>query len=294
VRFASVADGVGFTEGPVALRDGALAFVSVDQGFVHRADGIGCRVLAATGGGPNGLAEGADGTLYVAQNGGRWSAHPRPTFTGGVQAVSPDGEVRWVTQDPIAPNDLCVGPDGALYVTDPTRRPAMDDGRLWRIDPATGDADLLASVAWYPNGIGFGPDGALYVARTGERRILRYADGTGAPEDFCEVAGLPDGLAWDADGRLIVCSVGVDAAGTLEVRDADGALVDTIAPGAGRHYTNVALSARAVLYVTDADAGRVLAAEWPCPGLPLHPWRPVDKVHDVRLLFHRERSREEP
>ncbi len=110
-------------------------FVSVDQGVVHRADADGCRVVAATGGGPNGLAEGADGTLYVAQNGGRWSASPRPTFTGGVQAISPEGEVRWVTQDPISPNDLCLGPDGALYVTDPTRRPAMDDGRIWRIDP---------------------------------------------------------------------------------------------------------------------------------------------------------------
>jgi gluconolactonase len=273
VEFATVADGVGFTEGPVVTREGAVVFVSVDRGVVHRADAGGCRVLAATGGGPNGLAEGADGTLYVAQNGGRWSAAPRPTFTGGVQAVSPDGDVRWVTQDPIAPNDLCLGPDGALYVTDPTRRPAMDDGRLWRIDPVTGDADLLASVCWYPNGIAFGPDGAVYVARTGERQIVRYGDGFGSPEPFCEVEGLPDGLAWDAEGRLIVCAVGAGRPGTLEVRDASGGLVDRIAPGPSAHYTNVALSPDGELFVTDADGGQLLRARWPCAGLELHPWR---------------------
>lgn len=271
MKLESVADGVGFTEGPVATRDGAVVFVSVDQGVVHRADADGCRVVAATGGGPNGLAEGADGTLYVAQNGGRWSASPRPTFTGGVQAISPEGEVRWVTQDPIAPNDLCLGPDGALYVTDPTRRPAMDDGRIWRIDPENGDADLLASVGWYPNGIGFGPDGALYVAQTGERRILRYGNGIGSPEVFCEVGGLPDGFAWDAEGRLVICAVGVEAAGRLEVRDPGGELVETIEPGPSRHYTNVAISAEGAIYVTDADAGRVLRGDWPCPGHPL--WR---------------------
>lgn len=267
------ADGVGFTEGPVALRGGGVAFVSVDQGVVYVAGEEGCRVLAATGGGPNGLAEGADGTLYVAQNGGRWSAAPRPSFTGGVQAVSPAGEVRWVTQDPIAPNDLCLGPDGALYVTDPTRRPAMDDGRIWRIDPASGDAELLASVPWYPNGIGFGPDGALYVANTTARRILRYANGIGSPEDFCEVGGLPDGFAWDDEGRLLVCAVGVDDPGTIEVRGPGGDLLDTIAPGPSRHYTNVAISLQGDLYLCDADAGRVLRGAWPCPGLALHPWR---------------------
>lgn len=273
MRFSTVADGVGFTEGPVVTRDGGVVFVSVDQGVVHRFDGSGCGVLASTGGGPNGLAEGPDGTLYVAQNGGRWSASPRPTFTGGVQAVSPEGEVRWVTQDPISPNDLCLGPDGALYVTDPTRRPAMDDGRLWRIDPDTGDADLLASVPWYPNGIGFGPDGALFVADTTARRILRYADGIASGEEFCRVGGLPDGFAWDAEGRLVICAVGTESPGTLEVRDGDGGLSETIAPGGSRHYTNVAISPEGALFLTDADEGRLLRAEWPSGGLPLHPWR---------------------
>jgi hypothetical protein len=46
LKFESVADGVGFTEGPVVTRDGAVAFVSVDRGVVHRADAGGCRVLA--------------------------------------------------------------------------------------------------------------------------------------------------------------------------------------------------------------------------------------------------------
>ena len=288
MRFEAVAGDAGFTEGPVAREDGTVAFVSVDRGAIYEAAAGACRVLARTGGGPNGLAEDGDGTLYVAQNGGRWSAAPRPSFTGGVQAVSPEGEVRWVTQDPIAPNDLCLGPDGALYVTDPTRRPAMDDGRIWRVDPATGDADILASVPWYPNGIGFGPDGALYVARTGQRRILRYADGLGEPDDFCDVGGLPDGFAWDAEGRLVVCAVGVDESGALEVFGAGGELLERIAPGPSSHYTNVAISSGGALFVCDADGGQVLRADWPCAGLPLHRREREREFHDVVQMFHSE------
>jgi gluconolactonase len=280
VRFEPVAQDVGFTEGP-AVVGGEVAFVSVDRGRIYAVGEGGCRVYAETAGGPNGLAAGLDGTLYVAQNGGRWSASPRPSFTGGVQAVSPAGDVRWLTRDPVAPNDLCLGPDGRLYVTDPTRRPEMDDGRIWAVEVETGDAELLVSVDWYPNGIGFGPDGALYVARTGEHQIVRFPSASrplGAPEVFCELGDAwPDGFAWDAQGRMVVAAVGRNGArGTLRVHDGDGALVDTIAPGPGGHYTNLAITSDRLIYVTDADGGQVLRGDWPCSGLPLHPFRATE------------------
>ena len=82
-----------------------------------------------------------------------------------VKRVKRDGSVSWLTQDPIAPNDLCFGPDGWLYVTDPTRDfDPRTDGRLFRVNIETGECQLICTVDYYPNGIGFGPDDALYVA----------------------------------------------------------------------------------------------------------------------------------
>lgn len=283
MRFGVVASGVGFAEGPVALAGGGLAVVSIDRGAIHRIDDTGAvRVLAVTGGGPNGLAEGHGGTLFAAQNGG-WLHGRRatPEVPGGVQAIGPDGAVSWVSRALVAPNDLCFGRDGLLYVTDPSRDAGMRDGRLWRVDPASGEAELLAELDWYPNGIGFpAGDDALYVARTGERRIVRFAldgGGLGRPEDVAALPeGLPDGFAWDADGHLVAAVVGVEEPGFLAVLDGDGRLLDRVRPGSARLYTNVAIALDGTLYVTDADEGRVLGTRWPSAGLALHPLRSAE------------------
>ena len=111
---------IGFTEGPVLCRDGSVAAVAIDRGQVTRTRDGTATVLAETGGGPNGLVEGETG-FYVAQNGGIWPA----TMKGapGVQFISASGEVSLLAGDMVAPNDLAFGPDGFLYVTDPTRSP---------------------------------------------------------------------------------------------------------------------------------------------------------------------------
>lgn len=288
MRQRVIGEGLGFTEGPVFLQSGEIVVVSIDQGRLYRLTETGPRVFAEPGGGPNGAAEGPDGSVYVAQNGGKWNAAVRkaavrkaaPDLTGGVQVVSPDGAVRWLTRDPIAPNDLCFGPDGFLYVTDPTRRPSRDDGRLWRCHPETAEAELLVSVHWYPNGIGFGlEDDALYVASTQEQQIKRFplvAGRLGAPEVAIQMTtGHPDGFAFDADGNLIVCAVSwSDAPGEIQTWSPGGKLLDVLRPGPGRRYTNAALSAGRVLAVTDSEGGRVLALDpWPRAGLMLHPFR---------------------
>ena len=170
MEIRTVATGVGFAEGPTILENGDVVVTSIDQGRIYRLPRHGAaEVLAVAGGGPNGSTEGSDGRIYVSQNGGTKPAHNWPGICGGIQAVQPNGEVAWITQDTVSPNDLCFGPDGLLYVTDPTRRAARDDGRLWRCDVGSGEAELLASVNYYPNGIGFGiDDAALFVASTGE------------------------------------------------------------------------------------------------------------------------------
>jgi gluconolactonase len=280
VHAEALASDLGFVEGPV-VTSGRIICTSIDRGCLYELAEGRAEVLAVTGGGPNGAAEGADGTLFIAQNGGRRPARPWPFVCGGVQFVRPGGTVHWLTQDPVSPNDLCFGPDGYLYVTDPTRNGRRDDGRLWRCDPITGESELLRSLPWYPNGVGFGTeDDAVYVASTGERRIVRFALAGGrldSGETFASLpAGLPDGFAFDGAGNLTVAAVGEDGApGEVQTFDRDGALLDRFRPGTSAELTNVALGGRNELVLTDAGAGAVLIVrDWPFPGLPLHPFRP--------------------
>jgi gluconolactonase len=269
-----IAEGVGSCEGPLLRPDGSLVVTSMSHACVYELTADGPRVLADTGGDPNGLALGADGALYVAQSGSR---RPGERSPGGVQRIDPDGTVSWLAQDPIAPNDLCFGPDGLLYLTDPTRKP-FRDGRLWRCDVQTGEARLLFSLDWYPNGIGFAArEDELIVADTSGARLVRYrVDGRrlSAPELFAELPyGVPDGFAFDTDGNLVLCAVRLDGEpGEIQVYDPDGALQERHRLGPHSLYTNVALDASGTGFVTVTDAGTVLEIPGLAgPGLPLHP-----------------------
>lgn len=280
----TLASGVGFSEGPVITPAWETFTTSIDHGCVYRITDSGAEVFADIGGGANGATLGEDGTLYIAQNGGRWShGGPRwgPDSVGGVQAVRPDGTVSWVTKDPISPNDLCFGPDGYLYVTDPTRAPRGADGRIWRVDPGSGEAQIMLSVPWFPNGIGFDAADSLYLASTWESRIVRCevdGDRLTAPETFIEMEyGYPDGFAFDVEGNLLIGAISdtEDKLGEIQVWSPGGTLLDTLRPGNGSKYTNIALSTDRTLIIAASSLGEVLRIDdWPVAGLPLHPFRP--------------------
>lgn len=281
MQIAVLADDVGFVEGPVFTSSGAIVFTSIDRGHVYVTRDGSTAVLSETGGGPNGATEGPAGLVYIAQNGGTKPAHRWPGICGGVQVIAADGTWSWLTQDPVAPNDLCFGPDGLLWVTDPTRRPARDDGRLWRCDPGSGEADILVSLDWYPNGIGFGlEDDAVYVAHTRDGQIIRFAvdraGRLGVPELFVQMDhGVPDGFAFDVEGNLTVAAVGAEGeSGDIQTFDRDGKLIDVFKADLSRKCTNLAISSDRRLIITDADAGQVLEVfDWPYPGVQLHPFR---------------------
>lgn len=276
-----IATGLGFTEGPVFTQDGGIVVVSCSEGNVYRIDRVGgpATLVAHTKGGPNGLAEGADGSIYVAQNGRGWPYTSKRETTGGVQVIKPDGAVGYLTMDPVSPNDLCFGPDGFLYVTDPSRPMAKSDGRIWRVDPATGEADLLLSVGWYPNGIGFGlDDEILYVANSTHGQIVKYPLSSGAlgpGEVLIQVeAGHPDGFDFDTEGNLVIAVPTVGDHGEIQTWSADGQHLGTVIPGPSVRYTNLALNENCELIITDSDEGKVLLFEnWPAAGLPLWPFR---------------------
>lgn len=279
----TIASGVGFSEGPVIMPSGETFVTSIDHGRVYRITDSGAEVFADLGGGANGATLGEDGTLYVAQNGGRWS-HDGPAWgldsIGGVQSIQPDGNIAWVTKDPISPNDLCFGPDGYLYVTDPTRAPRGADGRIWRVAPESGEAELLLSVPWFPNGIGFDADDYLYLASTWESRIVRFELDEGRltdPQTVIEMEyGYPDGFAFDVEGNLLVGAISdtEDKLGEIQVWSPSGTLLDVLKPGSGSKYTNIALGADRTLIIAASSLGEVLRVDdWPVAGLPLHPFR---------------------
>jgi gluconolactonase len=281
-RVRRLSIGVGFTEGPVITDTGEIVHVSIDEGRLYRIDSSGTStVLADLAGGPNGACPGPGGEIYVAQNGGNWmlGTGTAPKTESGVQAVDMDGNVRWVTTEPLAPNDLCFGPDGALYITDPTRRRTYDDGRIWRYDPVSGVAAVLYTVPWFPNGIAFGlEEDRVYVASTGDCRIVTLAiDGSGATVPFVEMErGYPDGMAFDVEGNLLVGanSHTPGVPGDIQVFDRSGRLIECIPVGPNCRYTNLAISEDGTLVVSDSDGGGILVVErWDHPGLALHPRR---------------------
>ena len=272
---------LGFLEGPILTPEGQLVVTSIRRGALYTFDAEGNAIeIAQAEGGVNGLTTDASGRMYGTHI---WSTHPVPEWkltTGGIVTWR-DGELEWVSRDPVSPNDLCFGPDGYLYITDPTRE-RWDDGRLWRLDP-TGDrpAQLLKSVPWFPNGIGFGlNENELFVADSGGARLMLFDLVDGRLENervFAQLEmGVPDGFALDVEGNVITCCPVIDGShrpATVQVRSPKGELLESFVVNPdSTHATNCLLTEDGTLYVTDADRGSVLkVTDWPGPaGLLLY------------------------
>jgi gluconolactonase len=207
----------------------------------------------------------ADGTLYVAQNGGIWGA-PGPAEPG-VQVIH-DGTVDYLARGLGAPNDLTFGPDGRLWVTDTRGEITWPDpadalpGRAWAIDVTSGAAELvLDDGPLFVNGLAFTPDGhRLLVTETLSAVLTAYdveGGGLGPPVVLHRFAeGHPDGMAIDSDGVAWVALTSADHVGAVS---ADGELVASVATGAGSLPTNVCLGETdGELLVTAAHAGSLL------------------------------------
>jgi gluconolactonase len=278
---------LSFPEGPVYLGDGVVALTEMRGQCVTRYANGTTALVARTGGGTNGATVDADGVIWVANNGGLslgskgyWKL---PTLLEGrIQRVAPDGTCTDASGDlpgelPHRPNDLCFGPDGKLYFTDPRNWEDLANlkvGRLWRFDPTTAAGDVLAEIPLFCNGIAFGPDPSrLYVAQTMGMKIFEFdwrAEGVGDPREWVTLpAGFPDGMCFSSEGDCYVCGATADV---IQVFDADGTLKETVELPKGSDPTNCCLG-DGTLYVTCSTSGELLAFDIGVEPLPLFPFR---------------------
>jgi gluconolactonase len=143
----TIARGLRFPEGPIAMPDGSVVLVEIERQTLSRVHPNGeVSVVATLGGGPNGAAIGPEGRCYVCNNGGfEW--HRRgDTVVPGLQGSDYQGGSIQVVdletgavetlythsdQGPLrGPNDLVFDAHGGFWFTDfgKTRQRDMDRG----------------------------------------------------------------------------------------------------------------------------------------------------------------------
>ncbi|WP_072690070.1 SMP-30/gluconolactonase/LRE family protein [Rhodococcus marinonascens] len=205
-------------EGPedVAVDHDGRVITGGNDGRIWRFDHQGrATKLADTGGRPLGVEVLDDGRFLVCD------------AERGVLRVDETGRVDVLAESAaghpvVACNNSAVGRDGVVYFTDSSARFTIADhrydllehqgtGRLLRLDPRTGETDLLAEGLQFANGVGLASDESfVLVAETGSYQISRV-DLTGPSQGHRSVwAGnlpgipdnmtsqTPDGLFWVA------------------------------------------------------------------------------------------------
>lgn len=212
-KLETVATGFGFTEGPVWDKAGFL-YVSdeeINKIFRVYSDGHKEELLAL--GDP-------DGSTFDRQ----LRLLDCASVLRAIIRISPDGKYtiladRFEGHKFNSPNDVLIGPDDAIYFTDPTldlpkgEKQEIPFQGVYRLDPK-GEVRLLTRELSQPNGLAFSPDGRHFYVDDSEQRNIRVYDFAAdstlkngrifGEEPGGEREGVPDGIKVDESGNLFV------------------------------------------------------------------------------------------
>jgi gluconolactonase len=210
-----VAGSFGFTEGPVWDPHGFLYVSDEEKNKLVRVYPDGRVETVLEIGDPDGSTLDAKGRLVTTAS-----------VLRAIIQVDPDGKYK-VLADKYdgkkfnSPNDVILGPDGALYFTDPTldlpkgEKQEIAYQGVYRLG-TDGSVRLLTTELAQPNGLAFSPDGRhLYIDDTQRQDIRVYeVSSNGEVKNgrlFGKEAGsggVPDGMRVDRKGNVFVTGPG--------------------------------------------------------------------------------------
>lgn len=211
-KVEKLADGFGFTEGPVWISAGGgyLVFSDIPKNQLKKWTAKeGVTTFREPSQNANGNTLDRQGRLITAEHSGR-----------RISVAERDGTVttvvdRFEGKKFNSPNDVVVKSDGTLWFTDPPyglprgEKKEQDGNYVYRFDPATKSVTALIKDFDMPNGLCFSPDEKkLYVADSGKPHHIRVFDveknGTVSNGRVFAVIekGGPDGIRCDVEGRI--------------------------------------------------------------------------------------------
>lgn len=216
-KLVVVATGFGFTEGPVWDQAGFLYVSDETINKIYRLSSDGRKEQFIALGDPDGNTLDREHRLIDCAS-----------VLRAIIAITADGKYKILAdhyegKKLNSPNDAVLGPDGALYFTDPNMDLVAGEKQeipfqgVYRLD-GRGNLKLLTKDLAEPNGLAFSPDGKRFYVDDSEQRNIRVyevaADGSIAngrifgeePGDKGE--GVPDGMKIDENGNLFVTGPG--------------------------------------------------------------------------------------
>jgi gluconolactonase len=157
-KLATLASGLGFTEGPVWDPAGFVYVSDEELNKIFRIYMDGRREELISLGDPDGNTY--DSQHYLLDCASYLRAIIRISPAGKIQVLADKFEGKRLN----SPNDVVMGPDGAIYFTDPTldlpagQKKELPYQGVYRLD-SKGRLTLLTSDLSQPNGLAFSPDG---------------------------------------------------------------------------------------------------------------------------------------